>query len=270
MPSSGTLYFASRPVVAAAHARRGLVRKCSCQSRSFFQSKNSLISSSNVMKSKYCTKSVFRPRHPRAHFSSMSASDKKKDRSDGEKEPQKIKTNFKTALFPRNIPDPEDQGDNNKRIQYPKTFAGWKRVFSCTWKNYRYTWEGFMGSSDDDTKKKEEKTEVEVMIEEQKEAVSGNVEKNVEFVKTEGPKFFEFVQKETKIYTKEDLKRWAGEQLKLATLCLNEFMKGYRSGRDGEMDKMLNEYFKEEEEEAVQEESPKRKRRKSKRLVRTA
>jgi hypothetical protein len=73
----------------------------------------------------------------------------------------------------------------------------------------------------------------------------------------------------TKIYTKEDLKKWAGEQLKLATQCVNEFMAGYRSGRDEEVEKMLNQYFKEEGDEK-EADVPKRKRRKPKRLVRRA
>jgi hypothetical protein len=48
-------------------------------------------------------------------------------------------------------------------------------------------------------------------------------------------------------------------------------MAGYRSGRDGEMDKMLNKYFKEQDEEADEEESmAKRKRRKPKKLIRRA
>lgn len=209
-------------------------------------------------------------RQSTACFSSASANDKTDDTAQNDK-PQNKKNDFKTVLFPRTLPDPEGQGGDGRRVQYPRTFASWKRVFSCAWQNYRSTWVGFMGA--DDTKKEqeeEEKSELETMIEEQKETISANVEKNTEFVKQEGPKFFEFVQKETKIYTKEDLKRWAGEQLKLATLCLNEFMGGYRSGRDGEMDKMLNVYFKEEEEEAGEEEVSKRKRRKPKRLVRTA
>lgn len=109
------------------------------------------------------------------------------------------------------------------------------------------------------------------VIDEQRKRVSDNVEKNVEYVKKEAPKFFDFLQQETKIYTKEDLKQWAGEQLKLATLCLNEFMGGYRSGRDGEMDRMMNEYFKEEEEEeTATKDFVKRKRRKPKRLVRSS
>lgn len=202
-----------------------------------------------------------------AHFSSKDDSTDDDDDSPHTKK----KNDFKHALFPQTLADPDGQGTKAPKIQYPKTFAGWKRVFTCAWKNYRSTWEGFMSGSDTlkEKQEKEEEDNMETIIKYQKETISSNVEKNTAFVQEEAPKFFEFVQKETNIYTKEDLKRWAGEQLKLATLCVNEFMQGYRSGRDGEMDKMLNEYFKEEEED-VADAVVKRKRRRPKRLVRTA
>jgi hypothetical protein len=37
--------------------------------------------------------------------------------------------------------------------------------------------------------------------------------------------------------TKEDLKVWVGDMLKLGTECLTEFMSGYRKGRDEEIDR---------------------------------
>jgi hypothetical protein len=182
---------------------------------------------------------------------------------------EKSRNDVSNAIFPHTLPDPEGQS-NNKLSQYPKTYAGWKRVFVCAWKSYRSTWEGFVsGSSTND--KKGEKSELEAVIDEERDNVSSNIEKNVKYVEKEAPKFFEFVQKESRIYTKEDLKRWAGDQLKLATLCLNEFMAGYRSRRDEEMDKMLNEYFKEVDDQADGNQAvAKRQRRKPKRLVRTA
>lgn len=211
-------------------------------------------------------------RRAAAYFSSAIAN-KESGKNETHQTGKTTKNDIKTAIFPRTLPDPDNKRDGIQRIQYPKTFASWKRVFICAWTNYRSTWDGFAvgGSSDDEDKKKKEdekESEMKAIIEEQRKTISSNVEKNVEFVKEEAPKFFEFVQKETKIYNKEDLKRWAAEQLKLATLCLNEFMAGYRSGRDGEMDKMLNEYFKEEDEEAVEDKVVGRKRRKAKRLVR--
>jgi hypothetical protein len=178
------------------------------------------------------------------------------------------------VLLPRALPNPKGR-DEEERIQLPRSISGWRSVFSNAWRDYISTWEGFFGSEqqddskEDDSKEKEAQSEIQDMIEGQKKVVRGNVERNVAFVKEEGPKFLQFMQDETKIYTTEDLKRWAGEQLKLATKCVQEFMGGYRSGRDGEVDKMLNEYFKEQGDEKG-EDTPNRKRRKPKRLVRKA
>ena len=51
-------------------------------------------------------------------------------------------------------------------------------------------------------------------------------------------------QQITGVSTKEELREWVGEQLKLGTACLSQFMRGYRKGRDDEVDRMLHEYFK--------------------------
>ena len=73
------------------------------------------------------------------------------------------------------------------------------------------------------------------------------------------------------IYTSEDIKKVAEDILQLVTDCLKEFMAGYRKGRDDEIDKMLNEYFKEEEEKnddkstTNHDKNKKRRRRKPKR-----
>ena len=177
------------------------------------------------------------------------------------------------VLFPRALPNPKGNRVE-ERIQLPRSISGWRRVFSLAWRDYCITWEGFFGSKEDESKEietREEaaKSEMKEIIESQKEAVRGNVKRNVAFLKEEGPKFLQFMKDETKIYTKEDLKEWAGEQLKLATQCVKEFMAGYRNGRDEEVDKMLNEYFKEEDDEK-EADAPERKRRKPKRLVRKA
>lgn len=202
------------------------------------------------------------PRQRRRQLSSRS--------NDGEKqndEPQGYR-----VLFPRALPNPK--GRETGHIRLPRSIAGWRSVFSNAWRDYCSTWEGFFGSEQDESKEKETKeeaagSEMKGIIESQKKAVRGNVKRNVAFVKEEGPKFLQFMKDNTKIYTKEDLKKWAGEQLKLATQCVNEFMAGYRSGRDEEVEKMLNQYFKEESDEK-EADVPKRKRRKPKRLVRRA
>jgi hypothetical protein len=171
------------------------------------------------------------------------------------------------VLLPRALPNPKGR-EEEEHIRLPRSISGWRSVFLNAWRDYSSTWEGFFGSEQKDDSNKAI-AEMEGMIECQKKVVRGNVERNVAFVKVECPKFMQFIQDETKIYTAEDLKRWAGEQLKLATKCVQEFMAGYRSGRDGEVDKMLNEYFKEQGDKKG-DDGHKRKRRKPKRLVRKA
>ena len=79
--------------------------------------------------------------------------------------------------------------------------------------------------------------------------MAGNLQKNMSTIKEEAPKLLKMGQDATGISSREELRAWVGEQLKLATACLTEFMKGYRSGRDDEVDKMLHEYFKELDEQ---------------------
>lgn len=95
------------------------------------------------------------------------------------------------------------------------------------------------------------------------------MKRNFDFVQKEGSYWKSRAQDETGIHTKEDLKKWAGDQMKLASECLSEFMVGYRKGRDDEVDKMLHQYFQENEEQDEKKESNDegalRKRRKPKR-----
>jgi hypothetical protein len=82
--------------------------------------------------------------------------------------------------------------------------------------------------------------------------VIDNLEQNMRVVKEEGPKLSKEL---TGISNREEFKEWLGEQMKLAIECLSSFMKGYRGGRDEEVEKMLNEYFQELEEKIEETES---------------
>lgn len=197
--------------------------------------------------------------------------------SSASEETKKPINDVRGALFPNPIPNPKGKEGDEEQLEFPTSIKGWRRVLNQAWRDYRSTWEGFFDGStaeneNESSKKGENETnplsDMEKIIETQKLTIQGNVERNVEFVKTEAPKLFRFVQDETKIYTKEDLKQWAGEQLKLASACVKEFLTGYRSGRDGELDKMLNTYFKEIDSKADNNNVSKPRRRKPKRLVR--
>ncbi len=144
-------------------------------------------------------------------------------------------------------------------LKYPKTLEGWKTLFREAWKDYLWTFEGFL------IKDSGERDEYGNIIENVKIAgkdknvagtlkekasdvaseVASNVRKNVATIREESPKLLKMGQDITGITSKEELKNWVGEQLKLATECVGEFMKGYRLGRDEEVDKMLHQYFQE-------------------------
>ena len=68
--------------------------------------------------------------------------------------------------------------------------------------------------------------------------IQSNVSRNIKHAKENAQEIFEQAKD-----SKDDLQKIAGESMKLATVCLKEFMSGYRQGRDQEIDKMLNEYF---------------------------
>lgn len=146
--------------------------------------------------------------------------------------------------------------------KYPRTIEGWRICIRRAWNTYLWTWEGTLLSEKirDErgniigVKKTEDDEEdaKETMREKATDAathIARNVQKNVATMQQEAPKLLTTAQKLTGITTKEELKQWATEQLKLGTECLTMFMKGYRQGRDEEVDKMLHEYFNDLDEE---------------------
>jgi hypothetical protein len=141
---------------------------------------------------------------------------------------------------------------------------GWRICCRRAWNTYLWTWEGTLLSEkerdergniigvlkkkEEDEEDEEKTTTKETIKEKATDAavhVSQNVQKNVRTIQQEAPKLLETAQRLTGITTKEELRQWATEQLKLGTECLSMFMKGYREGRDKEVDNMLHEYFKE-------------------------
>eukprot|EP00814_Leptocylindrus_danicus_P012035 CAMPEP_0116036424 /NCGR_PEP_ID=MMETSP0321-20121206/21195_1 /TAXON_ID=163516 /ORGANISM="Leptocylindrus danicus var. danicus, Strain B650" /LENGTH=222 /DNA_ID=CAMNT_0003513925 /DNA_START=197 /DNA_END=865 /DNA_ORIENTATION=- len=152
-----------------------------------------------------------------------------------------------------------------------------RAILYHTWQTYIYTFEGmFPGISkrvfgkefdlDEDgqlidveeLEKREEYAEengrfdvegLEIAVTEQVAHMEENFDRNADFLKKRGDEVLKVVKEETGIQTKEELKIWLEEQMKLGVECLSEFMKGYRHGRDEEVDKMLHEYFKDLDEE---------------------
>jgi hypothetical protein len=76
--------------------------------------------------------------------------------------------------------------------------------------------------------------------------MQSNVSKNMQVARDSAKDLLEQAKGKTDVYSRDDLQRVAGDMMKLATECLKEFMAGYRTGRDQEVDKMLHEYFQDE------------------------
>ena len=81
------------------------------------------------------------------------------------------------------------------------------------------------------------------------EDIEKNIMMNAKFMKKRGDELLKVAREETGVTNKKELAQWISEQIKLGTICLSQFMEGYRQGRDNELDKMINEYFKDIDED---------------------
>jgi len=144
----------------------------------------------------------------------------------------------------------------SKRTSY-RSIAEWMIILQKSWSAYKETWEGFSdnitgsGAYDQNSYEEKEKDDnnepvfdTDAMIKTTGD-LSDNAERNVKALKEEGFRTVEVIKEATGVRNKRDFKAWAATQIKLTSVCVNEFMTGYRKGRDDEVDKMLNEYFKE-------------------------
>lgn len=135
---------------------------------------------------------------------------------------------------------------------------------------YRKTWNGFFKSRglfvEDEEEAEKSKENLHKSIQEQTDAVKQNIKRNSKFLADESVRLRSEFQNRTGLHSLDDLRRVAREAMRLASDCLNEFMSGYRKGRDDEVEKMMTQYFQELEQEANNPE-PKKKRRKRKRRI---
>ena len=175
---------------------------------------------------------------------------------------EKVSNSAKDIVFGNPIRDRYIR--NQQKINYPKTWSGWKEVFRKTKDTYLWTFEGFLlpvkkrdehgnvipdDKINEDEDDADEKTTMKEKATDAANQMAGNLQKNISTIQQEAPKLVKMGQDVTGISSREELRAWVGEQLKLGTACLTEFMKGYRAGRDDEVDKMLHEYFKDLDEE---------------------
>lgn len=171
---------------------------------------------------------------------------------------------WKTILFPWEIDI--DGTPKEPPVPWPTSPIVWYRAFQEAWADYSGTWEGFwsnLKSKDDATGKAQDEAEPETktsatqQIADTTQQIADTASRNIEFSQTEGKKLLEEAKSRTGVYTVEDAKKLAREMMTVATAMLREFMIGYRTGRDEEVEKMLHEYFQEEEEEEENDEDKK-------------
>ena len=175
-------------------------------------------------------------------------------------------------------PDPhgyDPEFEKRQRFPRPTSLAHLREAWDLTVKDYRSTFEGWLLPEPEEIGATHgaKETSISEQVEAHRKQIQSNVAKNVKFLKVEGSEALQEVQKRTGIYTLQHLKEWTALQLQLATECVQEFMVGYREGRDDEVEKMMNEYFQgmwEDEEAKSADGEPKKRRRNPKRRIRTA
>ena len=153
-------------------------------------------------------------------------------------------------------PDPVDlQQQQQQQQQSSSTDSkGWRKrrplreAIPMAWNMYKSTWEGVFDNKNDNEEEDDDNNDGSIIDEEkikmkQKE-IRKNLKKNIKVLKEDGSHVVETVKETTGIRNKNDLIKWSMKQLKLANECVAEFMSGYRKGRDEEIEKVLNQYFK--------------------------
>ena len=131
-----------------------------------------------------------------------------------------------------------------------------KLALQASWQDYLWTWKGFRSpgllvpdieevSAAEEMKKKEKQ------LEQQKDDIQQNVQRNTQFVKEHAQVAQQEFQDRTGIRDKDDLRQAATDAVKVATQCVNEFLSGYRKGRDDEVENMLTKYFQEFREQHI-------------------
>lgn len=213
-----------------------------------------------------------RARRKRKLRSLLAQKDKTDDAENGNKASAKNEAIDNRTISDILFPNPFKDMPPPPPFNWPKSYAKWKETFALTWRDYKETWVGFTTSrgilaqdqNDEEQRKLEEKRKE--SVESKKKEILRNVRRNRRFLQVSAMKIREEVRTRTGISNMEDIKRHAADAMRLATECLQQFMAGYRKGRDDEVEKMLTQYFQELEQNAIQQ-AEKKPRRKIKRRI---
>ena len=232
-----------------------------------------------------------------------------KNKDDDEEEEWVDTRTVRQILFPHPsdlLDDPDKEKRKGKRTPLKVYF----QAFGKAWTMYKATWRGFWtrglivrdpvdedldgNKYPNDTKdtasekseadktanneKEEEEEESDEVISstEAKKRLRRNVRRNAKVLRKTALRFREEVRERTGIKSAEDFRRVATDVMTLVSICLQEFLSGYREGRDSQVRKMLEEDLKQQQKEQakaaaggkddeddVDAEKPPRKRRRS-------
>ncbi len=180
------------------------------------------------------------------------ANDNSNDKcGDNDIEKSNEKNSVLSIMSPAPLPNPPEIEQMEQR-QKQKSAKPLVERISIGWRAYMSTWDGFFDNHGQSNTAGEDRSSTDVsritidgeQIAEKQKEVRKNIKRNVRFLKKEGAEALDAAKEFTGIHNKKDLVAWSMEQLKLANECVAEFMAGYRRGRDEEIDKMMNEYFK--------------------------
>lgn len=170
------------------------------------------------------------------------------------------------------FPNPFKDMIQPEEPKMPRTFSKWKQVLSLTWRDYKATWVGFTASKgilvqdQNDVQQQQLAEQRKDTIDTKKQEVMRNMKRNRRFLQVTAMKIRHEVRTRTGITSMEDIKQYVADAMRLATECLQQFMSGYRKGRDDEVEKMLTQYFQQLEQTAIQQ-AEKKPRRKIKRRI---
>jgi len=140
-------------------------------------------------------------------------------------------------------------------------WKGYRHAFSLTWTDYKSTWKGFFDNHGQSNRSNQHKNNdnnndnnilsdvVLPSLQNASENLSINISRNKESLKETSSDLLSLAKEQTGLRNKADVKQFTLNQIRLATECVGEFMKGYRKGRDSESERVLNEYWKGLEEE---------------------
>lgn len=198
------------------------------------------------------------------------------------------KPNKHLPPLPGQLKDTDDD-----KIHYPQNLREWKDLLKDAKDEYLSTFDGFLSNhgalekthqsatsntktdtqkdTNDTTQSSSSSSSLSKQVEQQMQNVQQNFKNNLTVLqnKQERDELIQEVKDTTGIQNQQDIKELASQMMILATECIQEFMKGYRNGRDEEVDKMLNEYFKDlnknDEEDDKKAESSEEEQRKNRR-----